>query len=330
MSNTNHMTRYAYLDGWRGLSILAVLIGHFLNLHGFNAGRFGVEMFFVLSGRLMAEILFIKDTPLPSFFKRRISRVWPALFVFIIAMWLIFGRTENDLHVDYQTVLSTLTFTYNYYSIYVEHTPVLDHIWSLCIEEHTYIMLAIIALLSRKYRFDPLKPLIALGLIFIANGAWLTFSQHLDYYNVYWRSDTRSASILIGVISFLVFNRAEVKVNALSSVALLALAIVLNLNPIPDPIKYSLGTICVAFAICTIKQLPDYLMKYLSHPLLTCVGLISFSLYLWQQPFYKMIHQGYPKVFLLVAAFIIAAFSYKFIEVPVRKFLNELGTKTNG
>lgn len=323
------MTRYAYLDGWRGLSILAVLIGHFLNIHGFNAGRFGVEMFFVLSGRLMAEILFIKHTPLPGFFKRRISRVWPALFVFIIAMWFIFGRTENDLHVGYQSVLSTLTFTYNYYSIYVEHTPVLDHIWSLCIEEHTYILLAILALLSRKYRFDPLKPLIALSLVFIANGAWLTFSQHLDYYNVYWRSDTRSASILIGVISFLLFNRSDKKVNVLTSVALLGLAVALNLNSIPDPIKYSLGTVCVAIAICTIKELPDYLMKFLCHPLLTRVGLISFSLYLWQQPCYKMIHQGHPRVFLLAAAFSIAAFSYHFIEVPVRKFLNELGGKSN-
>jgi peptidoglycan/LPS O-acetylase OafA/YrhL len=328
MSNVNHLTRYAYLDGWRGLSILAVLIGHFLNIHGFNAGRFGVEMFFVLSGRLMAEILFIKHTPLPSFFKRRISRVWPALFVFIIAMWVIFGRTETDLHVGYQSVLATLTFTYNYYSIYVSHTPVLDHIWSLCIEEHTYILLALIAFLSRKYQFDPTKPLIALCLIFLANGALLTFGQHLDYYNVYWRSDTRSASILIGVISFLLFNHSDKKVHPLTSIALLALAIAFNLNPIPDPVKYSLGTICVAIAICTIKELPDYLMKFLCHPWLTRIGLISFSLYLWQQPCYKMIHQGHPRVFLLAAALIIAAFSYHFIEVPVRKFLNELGAKS--
>lgn len=317
------MTRYAYLDGWRGLSILAVLIGHFMSIHGFNAGRFGVEMFFVLSGRLMAEILFIKHTPLPSFFKRRISRVWPALFVFIIAMWLIFGRTENDLHVGYQSVLSTLTFTYNYYSIYVEHSPVLDHIWSLCIEEHTYILLAFVAFLSRKYRFDPIKPLIALCLLFLANGALLTFSQHLDYYNVYWRSDTRSASILIGVIIFLVFTQSGKKVNALTSVTLFGLAVALNMNPVPDPIKYSLGTVCVAIAICTIKELPDYLMKFLCHPLLTRVGLISFSLYLWQQPFYKMLHLGYSKVALLVLAMMIATLSYHFIEVPVRKYLNE-------
>jgi peptidoglycan/LPS O-acetylase OafA/YrhL len=92
--------------------------------------------------------LFIKTSPLTTFFKRGISCVWPALFVFIISMWLIFGRTDTDLLVGYQSVLSSLAFTYNYYSIYAGHSPVLDHIWSLCIEEHTYILLTLIAFFS--------------------------------------------------------------------------------------------------------------------------------------------------------------------------------------
>lgn len=322
MSIPKHTERYTYLDGWRGLSILSVLIGHFLSIHGFNAGRFGVEMFFVLSGRLMAEILFIKTSPLPTFFKRRISRVWPALFVFIISMWLIFGRTDTDLLVGYQSVVSSLTFTYNYYSIYAGHSPVLDHIWSLCIEEHTYILLALIAFLARKYRFDPLKPLIAICILFVVNGAVQTFIQHLNYYSVYWRSDTRSASILIGTVTFLLMGQAK-QVHALTAVISFAIAIALNFNFIPDPIKYSLGTVCVAIAICSVKELPDVLMKYLCHPLLIRIGLISFSLYLWQQPLYKMIHLGYSKFALLGAAFVIATLSYHFIEVPVRKYLNE-------
>jgi peptidoglycan/LPS O-acetylase OafA/YrhL len=53
-------TRLAYLDGWRGLSIALVLIGHFVPVPGINLGVLGVEFFFVLSGRLMAEILFIE------------------------------------------------------------------------------------------------------------------------------------------------------------------------------------------------------------------------------------------------------------------------------
>ncbi|TIU24619.1 MAG: acyltransferase, partial [Mesorhizobium sp.] len=76
-------TRLAYLDGWRGLSIALVLIGHFFPVPGINLGVLGVEFFFVLSGRLMGEILFIERFPLKKFFKRRFSRIYPALLVFV-------------------------------------------------------------------------------------------------------------------------------------------------------------------------------------------------------------------------------------------------------
>jgi len=81
------------LDGWRGLAILGVLFDHFVTKSGINLGRFGVELFFVLSGRLMAEILFVQKMPL-DFFLRRFSRVYPALFVFVLAM----GLTSLALH----------------------------------------------------------------------------------------------------------------------------------------------------------------------------------------------------------------------------------------
>lgn len=52
--------RWRELDGWRAAAIIGVLIGHFVQVPGFNAGRFGVELFFVLSGLLMAQLLFVK------------------------------------------------------------------------------------------------------------------------------------------------------------------------------------------------------------------------------------------------------------------------------
>lgn len=53
------MNRILYLDGVRGLAIVLLMVGHFLTTRGVNFGRLGVELFFVLSGRLMAEILFV-------------------------------------------------------------------------------------------------------------------------------------------------------------------------------------------------------------------------------------------------------------------------------
>ena len=68
--NSQH---FDYLDGWRGLAIIFLLIGHFYPVPGINFGHFGVNLFFVLSGLLMSRLLFVKSVPIPLFYKRRIS-----------------------------------------------------------------------------------------------------------------------------------------------------------------------------------------------------------------------------------------------------------------
>jgi peptidoglycan/LPS O-acetylase OafA/YrhL len=76
--------RLDYLDGWRGLAILGVLVSHFSNVPGVHwLGTFGVELFFVLSGFLMSRILFIERMPLGEFFLRRFSRVVPTFVLFV-------------------------------------------------------------------------------------------------------------------------------------------------------------------------------------------------------------------------------------------------------
>ncbi|TIX35964.1 MAG: acyltransferase, partial [Mesorhizobium sp.] len=92
-ADTSSRTRLAYLDGWRGLSIALVLIGHFFPVPGINLGVMGVEFFFVLSGRLMAEILFVERYPLKAFFKRRFSRIYPALLIFVVASMVALSGT---------------------------------------------------------------------------------------------------------------------------------------------------------------------------------------------------------------------------------------------
>ena len=59
----SELKRIAYLDGWRGLAIGLVLIDHFSPVCGIALGRMGVDVFFVLSGMFMANILFVKRVP---------------------------------------------------------------------------------------------------------------------------------------------------------------------------------------------------------------------------------------------------------------------------
>ena len=54
----SELSRVDYLDGWRGIAILLVLMEHFFGVREINVGRMGVDVFFVLSGMLMSNILF--------------------------------------------------------------------------------------------------------------------------------------------------------------------------------------------------------------------------------------------------------------------------------
>ena len=74
-SSTNR--HIPYLDGWRGLAVAFLLLGHFFPVDGINFGTVGVHLFFVLSGLLMTRILFVQKVPLALFYQRRIARIFP-------------------------------------------------------------------------------------------------------------------------------------------------------------------------------------------------------------------------------------------------------------
>ncbi len=133
-------------------------------------GSAGVDLFFVLSGRLMAEILFVREMPLGTFFLRRFSRVYPTLFIFVLVNTAIFSSTS--LAPDLAAVLAALSFTLNYFII-TSHTfvSIFDHIWSLCVEEHSYLLLGLLAFSLRGAgnRFVGFS-LLLLGLTALATG----------------------------------------------------------------------------------------------------------------------------------------------------------------
>jgi peptidoglycan/LPS O-acetylase OafA/YrhL len=150
-------TRIKFLDGWRGLAIFTVLIGHFSPLDP-ELGSFGVELFFVLSGRLMAQILFEKKMALPIFFQRRFARVYPALVVLVIGLTLLSAVAAilgKDRGIDVLSAVAALTFTFNYLpALGYPTSRTLEHIWSLAVEEHCYALLALLAIFRRR-RSDP-------------------------------------------------------------------------------------------------------------------------------------------------------------------------------
>jgi peptidoglycan/LPS O-acetylase OafA/YrhL len=310
-----------YLDGWRGLAILGVMLGHFIGVPYINMGRLGVELFFVLSGRLMAEILFVQEKPLAQFYPRRISRIYPALLFFVVTLTTL--RFISSGGTDIIQALAALTFTINYLYVNVDSPPVLGHIWSLCIEEHMYIVLGLIAAIHRRRRL-PLVPIFCfLSVLAILNGAAQTYAGG-NYYEVYWRTDVRGSSILLGAIAFLLPKQGQWQPWPSTGPLLLAVGVLLNLDVVPDPVKYSFGTAALAQSLVLLADAPTRALYLFENPLIRKVGLWSFSLYLWQQPFSELHLHGLFKIFVMLIVFGLAAGSYYLIEKPARRRLNAI------
>jgi peptidoglycan/LPS O-acetylase OafA/YrhL len=317
------MHRVAYLDGWRGCAVLSVLLAHFGTTHLINLGRFGVELFFVLSGRLMAEILFERETPLSRFFPRRFSRVYPALFVFLCLLFATAAWRGGDPTLA--QYLGAVTFTANYAQFWTGRSAVLDHIWSLCIEEHMYVLLGLIAFVNRRRRLPVVAICAGLAAIAIGIGVVQTVAGY-GYYDVYWRTDVRGASLLLGVIAYMIFNEQPPARLSWTWTPLLfgALALILNMNAVPDPVKYSLGTALLALSLVLMPRAPAFALRMLEHPLLMRVGIWSYSIYLWQQPLAKFDGSLWLRPIHLAVAIILALISFHGIEQPARRLLNRL------
>ena len=334
--------RLPYLDGWRGLAVIALLAGHFLDVPGFNFGRVGVELFFVLSGRLMAEILFVRRQPIGEFFRRRVARLWPALAFYTVVTWAVLPPVGR-LHATGPEALSVLTFSSNYL-LPGGPTSVLGHTWSLCVEEHAYVILACLAVLARRVSGRVALIAMAVACAGMLNGVVRSGLFDAGYRAVYVKTDVRIASIFLGCAFYLLLRVSRIswpgydspiarRAATLLPLGFAAAGLLLNLKDVPDSIKYSAGSACLAVAVCTGDRLPRRARGLLGAPALTMAGTWSYSIYLWQQPFYKLSGQLIARLedpladaavagTLLALSLACGVASFYAVERPARRWLN--------
>ncbi len=309
-----------FLDGWRGMAIVTVLLGHFWADEFVWSGvsTFGVDLFFVLSGRLMGEILFVRKTPFTTFFSRRFSRVYPGLLAFVVLVTLAFARTSYSNGV--LAAASALTFTLNYSMVYFHSVALLDHLWSLCVEEHSYVILAALAFFAR-YRPYPVVPVIAgVGLLALVNGAVRVDLLHQVPLDVRWRTDVSIAGLILAAAFWI--SLRSVKVPPFLSPLAFLLVLACKASPFTG-IRFGLATVLLAISMVSVDQTYLIVQRTLSGAVITRIGLWSFSIYLWQQPFYKLHRDSVASVWvLLLGAFACALGSFYLVEQPARRWLN--------
>ena len=135
------------LDGWRAISILAVMAGHWFPIGpgawNFNAAvaASGMALFFCLSGFLITHFL-LEDSRVWPFIVKRVTRIVPLAW---LAMLILVAVNGADLH----TALANLLFFANLPPAALMHGG--NHLWSLCVEMQFYLLVAtLVAVIGRR------------------------------------------------------------------------------------------------------------------------------------------------------------------------------------
>ncbi len=152
----------------RALAALLVVLVH--AMPAFIRGRFGVDIFFVISGFIMVCTTTNDPTPV-NFFRRRLWRIVPLYWIFtLIAAFIVAQPTISiGLAVEPQQLIKSLLFI-PYRDAYNSIVPVLLPGWTLNYEMYFYVLFAVSLLLPRSVRVVSLSSVIALlsivGMIF--------------------------------------------------------------------------------------------------------------------------------------------------------------------
>ena len=149
------------LDGLRAIAFLLVFAIHTDYL---NFGWVGVQLFFVLSGFLITGILLDMKEYLPTkeyylkFYGRRFLRIFPLYYFYLLSMsgitaWLkslAFRPNKMQIFLDQAPYAAIYVYNFFYASNQFEHTALLEHFWSLSVEEQFYIFWPLMIMLTPK------------------------------------------------------------------------------------------------------------------------------------------------------------------------------------
>lgn len=314
----------AYLDGWRGLAIVFLLIGHFFPIPGINFGAVGVALFFVLSGFLMSKILFVDRVPLSIFYRRRIARILPSVVVLLAVVALAYRIAGREIST--YELAAAATFTNNYFVTSGPWTLPVGHIWSLSVEEHAYVLLSLLALSCRARKTSGLVELgVTAGLAAaIAVIYWFAFGAH-GVNGLWLHTEVAAFGIVASGFMLLAFRVRRPALPAVAAPLLVALGICAYWWRVVPPATLIIGCGAFALALNLLDRSPGLFRAILEFRPLRQMGIWSFSLYLWQQPFYMLAHrEGMPVPLALACSLAVGIAAFYLVENPARTRLNAM------
>jgi peptidoglycan/LPS O-acetylase OafA/YrhL len=327
----------------RAIAVLAVM-GYHESASALGGGFLGVDVFFVLSGFLITDLLAGQRPRLRDFWIRRGRRLLPPLAVMLLvvsaAATVIEPSGSSQLR---PTVLAAATYTSNWYQIlhhvsYFESfgpLPPLQHLWSLAIEEQFYLVWPPVLwfVIFRQNSTRTWITITLLGALGSAVAMALLYSP-ADPSLVYYGTDTHASALLLGAALALAFplrtlaGLSSWKLDLAGVAGLGVLAWSFNHFTGTDPAVYPYGLVLAAVAAVALVAAAassGRLAAGLGVAPLRWIGVRSYAMYLWHWPVIALTAAltgdapgthwlWVPTICLTVA---LAAASWRFIESPV-------------
>lgn len=329
--------RLPSLDGMRAIAILFVFLAHggvspdAPAWMSYLPHNFGVRIFFVISGFLITHLV-IKEraragtNDLGGFYLRRAYRLMPAAYVYMLVMtlacWSTLSRTD-------------LVTSYLYLANYPNHRPWhLGHLWSLSAQEQFYLLWPFALVLLFPHRKAVLIAALIFAPLFRA-ALLLAYSRHLSVPLggvTYWLpsiADALATGCLLAVLRPKLDRYAHILEHRLMLLVPVVTTLLVQFRLVPW--RYTL----VAYQVLLIPLVHLGIALTVDHcirkrywilnmaPVVWC-GTVSYSLYLWQQPFLipaasvvgrAALWERFP--FNIGFAFAAGALSYYLVEQPI-------------
>jgi peptidoglycan/LPS O-acetylase OafA/YrhL len=326
--------RVPSLDGLRAIAVGLVFVSHLYNESDAIAalGPIGVRIFFVISGFIITKLLLDEReatgrVSLKAFYLRRTYRIFPACYAYIAFVFaLSVVGIAKDLKVS--DIVFGLTYTTNYAPRV--HWSV-AHLWSLAVEEQFYLVWPFLFMtLSDRGARRLLGAVLILAPVSRAVSYAYTADPTPIDHMFHTVADSLATGCLIG-LGAAAWKRVPVYRMLPSALIYAWMAMVIVAASLYHQsyrgAYYWLGlsvlNLSIALFVLRVTEARDLVTRVLNSRVMTGLGLISYSLYLWQQPFlYPFAHpnplQRFP--INLACAAVAALGSYYLVEKPIRRW----------
>jgi peptidoglycan/LPS O-acetylase OafA/YrhL len=332
--------RIPSLDGARAIAVTLVFAWHLL-VHAdlpliwrVDYGNLGVRVFFVISGFLITSLLLSEQQrtgkiSISDFYVRRIFRIFPAYYVFLLVMALLLPTGWLILHkVDF---LPSAAF----FSDYQNAHDALGHTWSLSVEEQFYLLWpGAIVLLGLRRAFYGCVALLLISPIFrmlVDLHVWPDTPMR----GFECVSDALACGCILACARERLWNAPlyrrlvsspYVPLIPLATLLLMAVAIV-HSRVLYDTVGIPLLNVGLVMVLDRYMRFPNTATgRWLNWAPIAWVGTISYSLYLWQEPFACTTMQ-LPAAVKILGALALATASRYWIELPFLSLRRKLSFK---